>query len=101
LYWKWLHRLAIYYPRAPALADANQAFSRMWTFFTRLPCPKCRAHVAEYLERSPIDLANSRGLQVWCWKFHNAVNVRLKKPLFSFEAYLALYAEDIRLAAEV
>jgi len=95
LYWRWLHRQAIAYPRKPTREDAIRTFHRMWTFFTELPCDKCRAHVAVYLNAHPINLASSDDLQLWVWELHNAVNARLKKPFFTYEAYRVLYAEDI------
>ncbi len=99
LYWKWLHRLAIAYPRKPTREDAILAFDRMWKFFTRLPCPKCRAHLAVYLDAHPIALADSASLQLWVWALHNNVNNRTGKPFFPLEDYKALYADDIRAHA--
>jgi hypothetical protein len=39
------------------------------------------------------DKKMSLGLFVWSWKFHNAVNARIKKPLMSWDTAYNLYSE--------
>jgi hypothetical protein len=33
------------------------------------------------------------GLFIWTWKFHNAVNTRLRKPVMSWDTAYSLYSE--------
>lgn len=90
--WGWLHREAIAYPQAPTFADGQLAFRRIWAFVAQLPCARCRSHAIQYILARPPDLASSKKLQEWMWRFHNAVNARLGKPLMPYCRYEALYS---------
>jgi hypothetical protein len=56
-----------------------------------IPCLECRDHCSEYLkENQPTDwnlIQTEKQLSdlntLWFYKFHNSVNIRLLKPLFS------------------
>lgn len=48
----------------------------------QLPCGSCRRHARDYIDRSPPDEADD-ALR-WTLDFHNDVNLRLRKPLFSY-----------------
>lgn len=52
-----------------------------------LPCPDCAQHATLYM--NPITIKHVP-TQLTCvkmlWEFHNSVNVRLNKPVFSFES---------------
>lgn len=93
--WNWLHVLAINYPPAPTRVDARVALHRIWKFVTHLPCTECRGHATRFFRENPPSLASTFSLQAWVWKFHNAVNLRLKKPLVSYAEYQRLYADEI------
>jgi hypothetical protein len=91
--WRWLHLRAIRYPRrAPTRDDAARAFVEIWAFLSQLPCRRCREHAKAYFARNPPDLRDGPALEVWAWRFHNAVNARLGKPLVSYAEYERLYA---------
>ena len=56
-----------------------------------LPCPICEKHARLYLKENPIEACqNKEDLIKYIWIFHNSVNKRLKKPIYSFEE-LELY----------
>lgn len=93
--WRWLHTTAINYPRAPTRADAQATFRRVWDFVSNLPCEECRRHATHYVTSNPPNLASSDAFQEWAWRFHNAANARLGKPLVSFEEYRRLYAREL------
>ncbi len=68
------------------------------------PCHVCKGHCTEYIKNHPMeDYLNvpveingeklMLGLFVWTWKFHNAVNARLKKPIMSWDTAYNLYLE--------
>lgn len=59
------------------------------TISTTLPCPTCRLHMQRYLIAHPPEL--SENMFFWAWDFHNNVNVRLGKPVFSYPNALAQY----------
>ena len=48
-----------------------------------LPCSICRGHAKEYIRDNPPEFIPD--IFVWSWNFHNAVNIRKKKPLVSYE----------------
>lgn len=68
------------------------------------PCTICRGHCTEYIQNHPleeyldvtVDVNGGRlplGMFVWSWKFHNAVNARLKKPIMSWDTAYNLYSD--------
>jgi hypothetical protein len=97
--WHWLHVTAINYSQEPTLHDARETFNRIWRFVTQLPCVECRTHAVAYVREHPPNLKDTHALQSWVWRFHNAVNLRLKKPVFPFEAYQQLYSDEIEWAS--
>lgn len=93
--WNRLHVLAINYPQDPTWGTARVTFRRIWGSVSRLPCPTCRMHGIRYITRNPPDLSGTEALQAWMWRFHNAVNALLDKPLASFQDYLRFYADEL------
>jgi hypothetical protein len=93
--WNWLHRFAIEFARDPAPAQKQLALLRLWNFVVHLPCGECRWHASLYLVQNPPALTSTYTFRLWAWLFHNTVNLRLGKPFFSHESYLALYADEI------
>ena len=92
--WAWLHTEAINYPAAPSHRDRVEAYRRFWSFIKTLPCFECRTHSIEYIRAHPPNFVGTESYQDWAWRFHNAVNYRLKKPLMSREEYYATYRPD-------
>jgi hypothetical protein len=93
--WHWLHTEAVDYPASPSKTDRLAAFARVWSFLRTLPCPECRVHATNYAREYPPDFSGSAGYQTWAWRFHNAANYRLGKPLMPAEEYRTAYAEEI------
>lgn len=51
-----------------------------------LPCPECSQHATRFLANIKIENVKTKeGLRKILYIFHNAVNVRKKKPLYNFE----------------
>lgn len=68
------------------------------------PCLVCRGHCSDYIKNHPMEdyleltlqIGNQKillGLFIWTWKFHNAVNARLKKPMMSWDTAYSLYSQ--------
>jgi hypothetical protein len=93
--WHWLHLEAINYPAAPEKGVRLAAFARFWAFVQGLPCAECRAHATRYARAYPPDFSGSAGYQTWAWRFHNAVNRRLGKPLMAAEEYRRAYQVEL------
>ena len=96
--WGWLHGLAISYPLKPTAADARLAADLLKKFFRAIPCPLCHVHIREHVMQFPPELASGQAFQLWVWKFHNAVNRRLRKPLIDLTEYLLAYDDEIKKA---
>jgi len=59
----------------------------------KIPCMNCRNHYIQYLAQHPISyVKNNLDLQKWAFDFHNAVNKRLGKSIFSFSNTKNLYS---------
>ena len=52
-----------------------------------LPCPICRVHFNEVLEKYPIELSLQNGPELFIWSVtvHNEVNKSLGKPLYTID----------------
>lgn len=66
------------------------------------PCSICRGHCTKYIEDNPmeeyldvpVELNGTReqlGMFLWAWKFHNAVNSRLRKPIMSWITAIQMF----------
>lgn len=67
----------------------------------KFPCPVCREHCVEYIRDHPLEEyldvttnETSTGLFLWTWKFHNAVNARLDKPIMDWNTAVNLYGNS-------
>ena len=47
-----------------------------------LPCPACRRHAIDYINRYPPE--STKDLFYWGWLFHNSVNGRLDKGYYDY-----------------
>lgn len=93
--WYELHTAAISYPVNPSRDEKVDMRIWFWRFVYVLPCVECRTHATEYASKYPPDVSGGREFQTWAWRFHNAVNSRLKKPLMSVEMYHKAYQNEI------
>lgn len=65
-----------------------------------LKCNTCNKHCNAYIKKHPIkdywNVKNDKGEDIgmfkWSWAFHNAVNVRLGKPVMDFKTAYHLYS---------
>lgn len=49
-----------------------------------LPCPTCQQHATQYMSKIQVKhVLTKEKFREMLWTFHNAVNQRLKKPLFT------------------
>ena len=89
-YWFILHTSSWRYPQEPTDDDKKymKNFIEALANLT-LPCPMCRHHMREYLEKNSLDdaLVSGEKLVVYLWKFHNHVNNTRGQPEMSFENF--------------
>ncbi len=100
--WTILHRLAL---------DADTR-EKSFTFCVTarsiceiFPCPICSSHAKRYIVDNPpedyVDILALRedgqvdpGVFLWTWKFHNSVNLRIGKPLISYESAISIHSSN-------
>ncbi len=70
-------------------ADFYCSWLRM--IVANLPCGDCRNHAAEYLSIPGNEPEMAEDCFIHSWRFHNAVNVRLKKPEMDYSTAAQIY----------
>jgi Erv1 / Alr family len=94
-FWGTLHIACLTSP--PVLTDQHKiAFEALVESFTFvLPCPVCRIHFREILNKFPIKnhLNTRTELFLWSVKVHNEVNKSLGKPLVDPQTAFEYWAE--------
>ena len=88
--WLLLHALADHYPLN---AEEGNQYEKNITDFVILlaqiyPCAECRAHMTSYFQNFPPRFDNRAHAVRWVLNFHNAVNRRLGKPIFTPKDYV-------------
>lgn len=103
--WNVIHRLAM----QAQTTEKQQTFIQEMTLICHgFPCSVCQNHCRQYLISHPMEeyvnviiqidgQPKNLGLFIWSWRFHNAVNTRLKKPLMSWETAYNLFSEKAAL----
>lgn len=85
--WMTLHSVAMCYPETPTEAEKELMRSWLDMFRDTITCPSCRGHFTTMLatyRTSFATMLNSRQeLAMFTFRAHNAVNRRLKKPVYS------------------
>lgn len=93
-FWRYFHIQTISYPVNPTDSDKAQKQDWLVNFFDNLPCDDCTTHAYKYSNDNPVNL-NSRAEFVWWgFDFHNSVNIRLNKPIFSQDCFIREYLFD-------
>lgn len=83
---------ALHVGAARSSADTRAAFARLVDdVVASIRCSKCRAHARAYVADNPPARADEDPF-TWAWRFHNAVNARLGKPLVGWASAWREYA---------
>jgi len=84
-FWYTIHITALGYPTEPAYAHKKAAKEFFESLRFLIPCPICRDHYTQHLEKYPIvsHLDRRSDLFRWTILLHNEVNKTLKKPVFT------------------
>lgn len=99
--WNVIHRLAY---KAQTIELQNKFIEEMKEICYGFPCNLCRGHCTEYIKNHPleeylgilIEIHGENmmlGMFVWAWKFHNAVNKRINKPIMNWDTAFNLYSQ--------
>jgi hypothetical protein len=100
--WMTLHSISTSYPEAPTIAEKQLVSSWLDMFRDTITCPYCRDHFTELLANSrrvfPNFLNSRQELSIFVFRVHNAVNRRLKKPVYeSVAACMERLRENVKL----
>jgi hypothetical protein len=86
--WATLHSVAAAYPDSPSEYEKEMLSRWIKSFCETILCPSCMKHFADMLsdyERKHPDWRNSRkNFMQFVFRAHNTVNVRTRKPVFTF-----------------
>lgn len=99
--WNVLHRRAV---KSNSHKEQLDFIEFMKDICDGFPCVICKNHCEEYIKNHPMDEyldikvdingdKKSLGMFIWTWKFHNAVNTRIKKPIMSWDTAYNIYME--------
>ncbi len=80
----------------------NQFITFSFRIATNLPCPECSHHATAYLSKiNPQMIKTKYDLKMLYINFHNAVNIRKDKPIFTIEEADAKYKNaNVKLIIE-
>jgi hypothetical protein len=85
--WMTLHSVATSYPEAPTETEKQLMGSWIEMFRDTITCPHCKQHFTDMLEnyrrQFPGYLGSRHEFAMFSFRAHNAVNRRLKKPIYA------------------
>lgn len=90
--WNELHLIAINYPQDPTKTDKFFTYSQILHIIdNKITCPSCKATAIDYIFNvaklhNSIDKGKD-SLERYFFDFHNYINTKLKKPIFTWEEY--------------
>ena len=83
--WYFLHAVAEGYPLRPSPADRADMLAFLTSFGRVYPCSYCAADFREHLATHPPGVDDRYHLVRWMCEAHNAVNLKLDKPVANCE----------------
>jgi hypothetical protein len=76
----------------------NECIDLFTKICNAIPCMFCRVHAAEYMKTINRDeIKTARDLELFFWKFHNEVNERSKKEVFTEEKLVTYKQKNINI----
>jgi hypothetical protein len=81
-FWHTIHLVALGYPMDPSMAHKRAAKEFFEGLRFLIPCPICKDHYAQHLEKFPITPHLDKRVDLYRWTIllHNEVNKTLGKP---------------------
>ena len=103
--WYMYHTLAYHIKDADAVAfetTKTKFLEFAFRIATNLPCPECSQHATQYIRHiNPALIKTKEQLNLFFIDFHNTVNRRKGKPVFTKEeAYAKYQTANVRLVIE-
>tara|TARA_Y100000816_G_scaffold200776_2_gene147479 strand:+ start:2935 stop:3537 length:603 start_codon:yes stop_codon:yes gene_type:complete len=90
--WYMLHGLAEKIKDKSFHGLKNELLEHIFNICVNLPCPSCSTHSREYLQKIDLKkIKTKQELRLMLLDFHNNVNTRLRKPIFSYQQLIDKY----------
>lgn len=90
--WQLLHCMALKVKETISPPQLQELKIMIERIVSNLPCPICSGHATSYFKQNHFQrIQTIQQLQLFLFLFHNSVNVRLKKPLITYEEHLLIY----------
>ncbi|KAK6509108.1 hypothetical protein TWF481_003871 [Arthrobotrys musiformis] len=80
--WKLLHTMLARFPENPSVDEREALKSYLYLFGRLYPCGECATHFRLLLQKYPPQTSSRDAASQWGCVVHNAVNERLRKPIF-------------------
>ena len=92
-FWHTIHIVALGYPAEPSHAHKKAAKEFYESLRILIPCPICKDHYNEHLEKYPLTPHLDRRTDLFRWTIllHNEVNKVLGKPIFTETQVIQYY----------
>ena len=95
--WFTIHHMARYSITPDKI---NNFINFIHSLTSSFPCEPCKKQFMKYVRDHPLENYRETknvsmeyvGMFIWSWKFHNAVNERLRKPLVEYEVVLEMFS---------
>jgi len=101
--WTFLHAVSFAYPEEPTKEHKTAALNLFDSLKYLLPCGECCSHYCTVLDKNALmqALENRDKFSRWVVDFHNSVNTRLHKPVFSYKEAAEKYlGEEAQCAVQ-
>jgi len=91
--WTFLHTITLNYPDNPTEEEKMNHKDFFNNIKNVIPCPKCREHYKENLQKYPLDdvLESKEKLVKWLIDIHNEVNKSNNKKIYSYDEVIQKY----------
>ena len=85
--WCFMHTLSVKIKPDHYIRVKEELLNHIKMICASLPCPECAHHASLYMNAITIKhVPTQQAFVKMLWEFHNSVNNRLGKPMFSFES---------------
>jgi hypothetical protein len=93
--WKFLNIICLNYPNKPTLIDRHNYSNFFNSLDNIIPCEACKYHYKLYLKQNAPNLNSRNDLVLWIIDFHNHVNKRLNKRVYSYDEAFKLIKKSM------
>lgn len=89
--WKFMHYMTFAYPDKPSRKERRDAESFFMSLKSLLPCKNCKEEYTNLVNNCKPKTKSKDSLSRWLVDIHNKVNIRLEKPIITYEHAKKLY----------